>query len=241
MHNPAMLPFFVSGCSSSDMGQLAEILPESRRVFVPRWGRTRGKIAFSPEKHCGLVILGDSRHWATDQRYQWDRGMLVTALEAKRPVLGICFGAQLLAAHLAGKYDGQSLAEKPGPDHVGKFAAVKIDDLSVDDPVVGHLADGTAVPQWHEDSFLKPPGADGLAWSTGLAQEHCEAFRVGNPKAAVYGIQFHPEPTLETLLREEADERWFETIPPLGDLEKAVVAGGKLLRAWIRLADAAVQ
>ena len=66
------LPFFVSGCSERDMGQIAETLPEQMRVFTRRWITKGAKIDFSPETHVGLIILGDSKDWATSVCYQHD-------------------------------------------------------------------------------------------------------------------------------------------------------------------------
>src|SRR5437879_6272820 len=106
----ADLPFLVSGCSELEMGQIAEILPQQMRVFAPRWARKRARIDFSPEKHVGLIILGDSKNWATSDLYQRERAWLATALKYGTPVLGICYGAQLLAAHLAGQFDGKPLS-----------------------------------------------------------------------------------------------------------------------------------
>src|SRR5205823_14422191 len=146
-------------------------------------------------------------------------------MESNCPVLGICFGAQLLAAYLARRTDGRSLSRNPSQDHVGKLVGLAVRGKGVSDQVVEHLVDGTPVTQWHEDSFQVPPGAIGLAWSKDAKIDHCEAFRVGEPENAVYGLQFHPEPTLDMLLKGEKDEPWFQKIPALTELDRAVAAG----------------
>lgn len=232
----ANLPFLISGKSERDMGQIAEILPEQSRVFVPRWGRKRA-VTFSPEKHGALIILGDSKDWATSNRYWRDREWLETALEYGTPVLCICYGAQLLVAHLEGRFGGGPLSGSQTKDHYGVLAPVAVEGEGKTDPVVGHLAGGAPVTQYHTDFFQEPSGATALAWSKGHRYRHCEAFRVGGPEAAVYGLQFHPEPTLQ-MLQDEKDERWFETIPPLAELQRVVKAGEEVLRAWIALAAA---
>lgn len=234
MPAPPGLPFLVSGESRRDVGQFADVLAEagSHILFVERWNPT--DVTFSPDDHAGLVILGDSRHWATSRKYQRDRDWLAAALAAGRPVLGICFGAQLLAAHLAGITNGRSLSINPNRDHVGKLIGVEVRGMGLEDPVISHLAKGAPVPQWHEDSFQLPPGAIGLAWSKELVSAHCEAFRVGDPEDAVYGAQFHPEPTAEML----RFDGWFTRPENTDDINSAVAAGRRLLVAWATLAVA---
>lgn len=228
------LPFLVSGVSRRDAGQIEDVLADvgSEIHFVKRWEPT--EVSFSPDQHAGLVILGDDQDWATSPIYLRDRDWLAAALASARPVLGICFGAQLLAAHLAGIDDGKPLSRRRNKDHVGKLVGVEVRGHGQMDPVVGHLAEGAPVSQWHEDSFQEPPGATGLAWSKGLAREHCEAFRVGEPRDAVYGVQFHPEPTEDML----AAGGWLSEQQHREDIRSAVRAGRELLAAWAMLAVA---
>ena len=61
---------------------------------------------------------------------------------------------------------------------------------------------------------------------------------VGEPTDAVYGFQFHPEPTVDMLLETRKGRRWFDTIPAREDIERTVEAGRKALAAWVALAVA---
>lgn len=92
------------------------------------------------------------------------------------PVLGICFGGQLLAlAH------GGSVAAAPSPE-IGWV------DIATDDP--GLVPAGPWF-QWHYDRWLLPPGATELARNPAASQ----AFVLRRNLA----VQFHPELTVDML------------------------------------------
>jgi GMP synthase (glutamine-hydrolysing) len=100
-------------------------------------------------------------------------------LELGVPVLGICYGMQLLALELGGRVQGAE---------VGEFGRSQ---LTVSEP--GRLLAGTPGEQtcWmsHRDTvFAPPPGFTALAASTASPVAAFES-----PERGVYGIQFHPE------------------------------------------------
>jgi len=102
--------------------------------------------------------------------------LLKEALDADVPVLGLCFGGQLLARVAGGK---SFRAETP---EIGwQSVRSKDPDLVAEGPWFN----------WHFDSFTLPPGAELIADS-----------RVG-PQAYVIGrslgLQFHPEVTPEIM------------------------------------------
>jgi len=100
-------------------------------------------------------------------------------LELGVPVLGICYGMQLLARELGGRVE---------PAEIGEFGRSQ---LTVSEP--GRLLAGTPPEQtcWmsHRDTvFAAPPGFKALASSTASPVAAFESAQRG-----VYGIQFHPE------------------------------------------------
>lgn len=99
-------------------------------------------------------------------------------LAASAPTLGVCLGAQLIAAALGAPV-------RKGPTVEIGFRSVEPTDAGAHSPV-RHFA-GVPVVQWHGDTFELPPGATLLASSTQYANE---AYSIGDH---VLAVQFHPE------------------------------------------------
>ncbi|AKJ03957.1 GMP synthase (glutamine-hydrolysing) [Archangium gephyra] len=106
------------------------------------------------------------------------------------PVLGLCLGAQLLAA-AAGS---EVFVGKNGLE-VG-VAPVRWTKEGLADPVLAGVRPRGTVAHWHQDTFKAVPGATLLASTDRYTQQ---AFRLGDS----YGFQFHLELTADEL------DRWF--------------------------------
>jgi GMP synthase (glutamine-hydrolysing) len=154
-----------------------------------------------PRDYAMIASLG-SEFPAFDDSIPWlgrEQALLRQAVEVDVPVLGICFGGQLLARALG----GESLR---GEAEIGWL------------PV--RTSNSELVPegpwfQWHFDTFTVPPGAELIADSPAGPQ----AFTIGRS----LGVQFHPEVTPEIMdlwvaaYRHELDE---EGVDPDGVLEE---------------------
>jgi GMP synthase (glutamine-hydrolysing) len=131
----------------------------------------------------GLIVLGapDGSADADSPKHLVDERRLIgQAVELGVPVLGVCFGAQLLAVAL-----GASVI-KDGPLEVGMGSAT-LTDAGRRDPVLGGDGEVVQVLHWHRHAYTLPRGAVELATS---AQDTEQAFRFGDN---VYGLQFHVE------------------------------------------------
>jgi len=99
-------------------------------------------------------------------------------LQAKRPIFGICLGAQLMARALGSRV-------YPGPTKEIGFAPITLSAEGATS-CLKHFKDANVL-HWHGDTFDLPSGAVRLA-STPICQN--QAFAYGDHALAV---QFHPE------------------------------------------------
>jgi GMP synthase-like glutamine amidotransferase len=131
-----------------------------------------------PRDFATVVVLG-SVESVFDTRVPWIRpeaDLVAAAVAGSVPVLGICFGGQLLAQVLGGQV---ARARRP------ESAWLTVD---TDDPAL--VPPGPWLV-WHQDAFTVPPGAREIARNEVCAQ----AFTHGPH----LGLQFHPEVTPEII------------------------------------------
>jgi len=152
----------------------------------------------SPGDTSGVVVMGGPMGVHDTADHPWltsEMRWLATAVAAGLPVLGVCLGAQLLAAALGAEVTTGEVPE------IG-VGRVVLDPDGRADPVLGPEGDGLAVVHWHGDTFAIPPGAVRLASSDRYENQ---AFRFGD---RVYGLQFHLE------VDDEVAAGWAPDLPP---------------------------
>lgn len=178
-----------------------------------------------------LIMMGGPMGVYEQDRYPWiacQLRRLSQRLHADRPTLGVCFGAQMIAASLGVRVFA-------GPRKEVGFHAVSVRE-DVDSPL-HHLRD-VPVLHWHGDTFDLPADVELLASSH--VYEH-QAFRRG---ANLLALQFHAEmgedPRFDAWI-----EQWPESVIEAGrdvvgmkaDHDRygpgAVAAGRAMITDWL--------
>jgi GMP synthase (glutamine-hydrolysing) len=143
----------------------------------------RGDALPDPAEVSGAVVTGS--HAMVSHREPWSEttaAWLAQLVARDTPVLGICYGHQLLAHALGGE-----AGDHPQGAEVGTVT-VTLDDAAAIDPLLHGLPAQFPAHAVHWQSALRlPEGAVRLA---GNDHEPVHAFRAG---AHAWGVQFHPE------------------------------------------------
>ncbi|MFY3383456.1 glutamine amidotransferase [Paracidovorax sp. MALMAid1276] len=145
----------------------------------------------APDQMAGAVVTG-SPAMVTDREPWSERAAawLAGVVAAEVPVLGICYGHQLLAHALGGE-----VARHPAGLEIGTVAVERLAGAE-GDALLGALPETFGAQVVHEQSVRRlPPGAVALAAN---AHEPHQAFRAG---PCAWGVQFHPEFS-DTVMRE---------------------------------------
>jgi GMP synthase (glutamine-hydrolysing) len=156
----------------------------------------------SLDGYAGLIVLGGPmsvNDAARHRHLHTEIDVIGQALARDMPVLGICLGAQLLAATLGARVR-RSTRREIGWHDVAPTPAGRRDALLSDFGASERLF------QWHSDTFEVPAGAEHLATSPAC---EAQAFRYGR---SAYGVQFHLE------VDEPLIERWLRVPIHLADL-----------------------
>lgn len=150
-----------------------------------------------PAQFDAVISLGGEMGAYDDEAAPWlpaTRRLLAVALAKRTPTLGICLGAQLLAA--AG--GGTVVIGDRGPERGAYLTAKR--DLAGADPLFGQLPMTPDVMHYHNDIVATlPPGSTLLLTSPGYPNQ---AWRQGD---AAWALQFHIETDAADLRKWAAD------------------------------------
>ena len=135
---------------------------------------------------CAGVIMTGSHSMVTD-RLDWTvntERWIGEALKLELPVLGICYGHQVLASAAGG-----TVGKLTGGAEIGT-TTITPTNAAAGDPLFSSVPTRFSAHTTHSESVLSLP-EDAELLATGERDPH-HAFRLG-PKA--WGVQFHPEYT----------------------------------------------
>jgi GMP synthase (glutamine-hydrolysing) len=180
--------------------------------------------------YSGVVISGSAA--MVTRREAWSEytaDWLRQSVQSGVPILGICYGHQLLAQALGGRVDYHPGGREMGTAWIHRAPAAQHDELFAAMPArfPAHVT--------HMQSVLGlPPGAEVLAWSS-FEAHHAVRFA---PR--VWGLQFHPEFTalaMQHYLRLRSDALRSEGQDPeaLMAAVQTTDAASALLRRFVTL------
>ena len=101
-------------------------------------------------------------------------------IKGKKPLLGVCYGAQ----YLAHNYGGEVMASK-----IREYGRANIVSMDTDSPLMKGIPSGSQVWMSHGDTIKKVPAGYKVIAST--ADVEYAAYHIDGEDT--YGIQFHPE------------------------------------------------
>jgi GMP synthase-like glutamine amidotransferase len=167
----------------------------------------RNELDYDPADLDWLIVLGGPMGVHDEHVHPWlaeEKRFIHEVVAAGKPVLGICLGAQLLAAVL-----GARVYQNPQRE-IGWFPIRREADPA-SSPLAAVFPDTSDVFHWHGDTFDLPDGALHLASSEACRNQGFVWDR------RVVGLQFHLETTAagaEALIAHCGDEldgsRWVQ-------------------------------
>lgn len=147
-----------------DLGVYSELLPYNTSVEKIKELNPKG-IIFSG----GPASVYEEKSPMADERI-YDLGI---------PVLGICYGMQLMTHHLQGK------VERANKREYGKA----IISITNDSPFFAELDKNQNVWMSHGDLVVETPEG----FRIDASSEHCPIAAMSHPEKNLYAVQFHPE------------------------------------------------
>src|SRR5439155_18207725 len=215
---PALRCLILQHEAATPPGLVTDWLEEqSARVEVLRIDEQEAEV--NPRDY-GLIVSLGSEFAAFDDHIPFvgrEAKLFHDAVGSDVPILGLCFGGQLLARVLGGRVFRSDQAE------IGWLPVRTLDpELIAEGPWF----------QWHFDTFTAPPGAKVVAES----EVGPQAFVAGRS----LGLQFHPEVTPEIMaewVRAYPHELSAEGVDPAGLLEETLRRAQESRRTSWRLLD----
>ena len=116
--------------------------------------------------------------------YKWlasFKKLLKNAIISKKPILGICFGHQLLAEVLGGTVEKNPLGWEVG------YSQISLTTMGMKSELFNDFEDDFFAAETHQDTVIKLP------LNSNLLAENSMGIQAFEYKKRIWGVQFHPE------------------------------------------------
>lgn len=217
-------------------------------IYLPIWAAENGyhwassivpavpSLPAPDDLDCLIVLGGPMSVWE-ESKHPWltaEKRLIETLIEAGKPILGICLGAQLLADVLGARtYAGEH-------KEIG-WRRVEATTESLAHPVGAMLPDAFETFLWHGDSFDIPDGATHIARSAAFESQ---AFARERALALQFHLEVRPDWVRRITERDAGELTESEYVQSRGtvlgkpnDLYRANNAiMERLLNRWLKLA-----
>ena len=191
MPEPRLPVLMVLHQETSTPGRLGQLLLRRGHRLDLRRPRFGDPLPETLAGHAGAVIFGGPMSANDgDDFVSREIDWIGVALKEKKPFLGLCLGAQMLARHLGARV----YAHADGRAEIGYYPVVPTAEGLALSGEIGASWPGH-VYHWHREGFDCPPCSRTLATGDDFPTQ---AIRVGE---AAYGLQFHPEVTHAMMCR----------------------------------------
>lgn len=160
-----------------------DIIEDSLRVDEPAHCASNGAAKAAHQDYAGIVITGSGA--MVSDREPWSEATAAWVREvhaANIPLLGVCYGHQLIAHAFGGRVDYH-----PGGREMGTYEVERLDGAD-DDALFHHAPRRFSAQLTHRQSVLEAP--DAAVVLARSAHDPVQAFRIGT---TTWGVQFHPE------------------------------------------------
>ena len=169
-----------------------------------------------PARFSGVILTGS--HAMVTEHRDWSQRTatwIPTVIRSATPILGICYGHQLIAHALGGSVGNNPRGRQFGTVSISKHA------LAESDPLFADLPERFAAHTCHTQCVLSLP-SDATCLASSSRDAH-QAYRIGD---YTWGVQFHPEfdeiattvyiDDFAKILRDQGDDpvRLIETVTP---------------------------
>jgi GMP synthase (glutamine-hydrolysing) len=132
--------------------------------------------------HHAVVMTGSPRSVTEPEPWMDDAAAYLLDAARSRPVLGVCFGHQLIARALGGRVERNPRGREAGTTEV------RLTEAGRRDALFSRIPTPFAVHQTHEDHVPElPPGA------TLLAENEHSPVQAYGVRESIRCVQFHPE------------------------------------------------